>query len=340
MLYLEQVNRSPATLDSYGRDLKLFINWCNINKLTQLSKVRPQDISNYFDFLKYPSSLSKRDTFFSAPYNVTLLQAPLAVNSRKRHLSTIKNFYAFLKDKHPRKHILHWGFRQGPVLEKLHSIRLKDEDLLHTPLLREVHWKNILEVPLKGQDRLLLYLMYWGGLRLSEARTLRVNQLNTHTNVLTLFRKGGKRHELFLQDKGVCCMQWENLTSNWLQSENYKDQAPFLFSGRIPGRAISRRAAFKKVKKIFKKAGVPQNLSPHSLRKACATRLYYKTRDLLFVRDYLGHSDAKVTQTYIETQGLALEVLNENTSENIGTSSPLSLKYTGINKHSQESYYN
>lgn len=332
LLYLEQVNRAQSTRDSYARDLRLFLKWCELNKLKRLSKISPQDISDYLEFLKFPTPLVKKKSLFSKKIEVKILEGPLAVNSRKRHLSTIKNFYAFLKDKYPQKHIFHWGFIKSPVLEKLHSIRLKDEDLLHTPLLREGHWNKVTEFPLKLEDRLLLYLMYWGGLRLSEVRTLKVNQLNVQTNVLNLYRKGGKRHELFLQDNGICSLTWEQLNPDWKTAE---DLASYVFRGRFSNRPLTRRAAYKKVKKIFKKAGLPQNLSPHSLRKSCATRLYYQTKDLLFVRDYLGHSDAKVTQTYIETQGVSFE-----DKDKFGTSTSLSLNYGSQKYPAQESLYN
>ena len=58
---------------------------------------------------------------------------------------------------------------------------------------------------------------------------------------------------------------------------------------------------YNRIIKIFRKSMCPSDeLTPHSFRKACATNLYEQTKDLLFVRDYLNHSDAKVTQTYIE----------------------------------------
>ena len=55
---------------------------------------------------------------------------------------------------------------------------------------------------------------------------------------------------------------------------------------------------------ILTKSGLPSELTPHSFRRACATNLYIETKDLLFVRDYLNHHDAKVTQTYIDSTQL------------------------------------
>ena len=58
---------------------------------------------------------------------------------------------------------------------------------------------------------------------------------------------------------------------------------------------------YNRVLKILEKSNLPKELTPHSFRRACATNLYLETRDLLLVRDYLNHHDAKVTQTYIDS---------------------------------------
>ncbi len=323
--YLEQVNRSPATRDSYERDLKRFLTWVRMRGIQRLEKVSPQDISDYLEYLRTPLPFYRK-TLISKFMNVSkrkrnkenslTLPKGLSVTSRKRHLSTLKNFFGFLCEKYPKRHWWQRGFKRNPVLKRLHSIKVKDEDFDHTPILREEHWERIWETPLKERDRLFLALMYFGGLRISEVRVLRYHQFHFQTNVLEFMRKGGKRHQLFLQDNGVCGLLWQRLAMG--KSEN-----SYVFSDKFLRGPLGRRGAYKRAKRIFKKAGLPTNLSPHSLRKACATRLYHQTKDLLFVRDYLGHSDAKVTQTYIETQGQSIEVALDSNNENNSRPSPI-----------------
>ena len=66
-------------------------------------------------------------------------------------------------------------------------------------------------------------------------------------------------------------------------------------------RPISTRGMYGRISRILKRAGInSKGLGPHSFRKACATNLYIQTKDILLVRNYLNHKDAKVTQTYIE----------------------------------------
>lgn len=279
------------------------------------------------EYLKWPTPIECTSflpiRFLKNRESIKVLDRGLSVTSRKRHLSTLKNFFGFLCEKYPKNQRWQRGFKRNPVLKRLHTIRVKDEDFTHTPLLRAQHWERLMETPLKLQDKLFLGLMYWGGLRVSEVRNLRRDQLEFDTNVLTFIRKGGKRHHLFLQDNGACSLLWQRM----IFKEADLDRP--LFSNRFKTGALNRRGAYKRVKKAFQKAGLPQNLSPHSLRKACASRLYYQTKDLLFVRDYLGHSDAKVTQTYIETQGISLDVRSEDNPGGTGTN-PTSFSHRAI----------
>ena len=90
-------------------------------------------------------------------------QKPLAITSRRRHISTLKNFFEFLKQTHEDHSRL---FKINPVKSKIHGIRLKEVDVNHTPIIKRADWKALNEVICRVRDRLMLYLLYWGGLRL------------------------------------------------------------------------------------------------------------------------------------------------------------------------------
>jgi len=305
--YLETSNRSPRTIESYDFDLNAFLKFCQFYGIQRLEKVKSEDLTKYQNYLSKGGTLSKKNWFYRTR-EVEIFKGPLAVSSRRRHFSTLKNFFAYLLEKYPKKKYLPFsGFKFNPVLSKIHAIRLKDADINHTPLLKERDWLRLEELSIKPKDFLFLSLMYWAGLRLSEVKDLRKSQLDFETKSLDIIRKGGKRQKLYFLDK-------DNIILNLWEKVAFNTKNEFLFTWGLRKKPLTRRAAFRKVKKLFQKAGLAQNLSPHSLRKACATRLYQQTKDLLFVRDYLGHSDAKVTQTYIESRPdelIALDVKNE-----------------------------
>ncbi|MEK6623609.1 MAG: site-specific integrase, partial [Bdellovibrionota bacterium] len=209
----------------------------------------------------------------------------------RRHLSSIKNFFEFLKEQY--EDVGRNTFRVNPVKSKSHQIKLTDRDQTPTSLLTIQEWQKVCESIKRPKDRLMVQLLYHGGLRLDELRLLKVEDLNYETRILTFIRKGGKRHHLKL-------MHFETIGPLWKKVGNGRPLQDFLFLS-THARPFSHRGLFQHMRSILNKAQISTNIGPHSFRKACATQLYHRTKDLLLVRDYLNHSDAKVTQTYIES---------------------------------------
>lgn len=282
-------NRSDKTIQSYAQDLKKFKNWLNIaRRKKSLSKVTSEDINLYQSLLTdggkvYRSAPWPLHYFIRPKYQFE--QKPLSVNTRKRKLSTIKNFYDFYQQ--------YYKVKSNPVKMKLHSIKLKDIDMTHTPMIYEHEWQILYESKWRVSDRLIMALMYFGGLRLSEVANLHIDSLDLNNKTINFYRKGGGYHRLKIHE-------FELINSLWAAqvNKNFKSSL-FLFPGRF-GKQISSRSLYQRIKNSIFDCKINQKISPHSLRKACATNLYQRTKDLLYVRDYLFHADAKVTQTYID----------------------------------------
>jgi integrase/recombinase XerD len=144
----------------------------------------------------------------------------------------------------------------------------------------------------------MLYLLYYGGLRLSELRQLKVSNFDFDAKVISFARKGGSIHTLSIQKTDLI---FKNL-NYFLNSNQFKSD--YLFQNS-KGKPYSLKGTYNQIKKMIGRATLDKDITPHSFRKACATNLYLKTKDLLWVRDYLNHSDAKVTQTYIDRATLS-----------------------------------
>lgn len=293
-------NKSEHTIKNYKVDIEAFLRWYENSQNSDLSKVNATSISAY---KKYLSGL---ETIRTLPfwkrwwarlfrrYQLKLLrQTTLAVASKRRHLSSLKNFFQFLKETHQDngKRFVH-----NPVRPKLHTIGLKDKDVMHTKTLSELDFEKLYETVTKVQDRLAICLLYYGALRVEELSLLKVDQFHHASQSLSFYRKGGSLHTL----RPVNYDQIEKWLNAYLPTKN---PGPWLFSNK-KGRPLTTRTHYNRLMKLFKKAGLDQQLGPHSFRKGRATQLYRETKDLLFVRDYLNHRDAQVTQTYIDTQYL------------------------------------
>lgn len=310
---LKKQNKSPQTVLSYAHDLKRFLEWLNFLKHKPLKDLRAKDISEYIQYLKNggflyqekkPQNLLERFTLLFKTKKVFYKKRDsLSINAQKRHLSTIKNFFQFLKETHEEKGK---HFLTNPVKSKLHHIKLKDHDIAPTPMLSREDFLELEEKIYRTKERLILYLLYYGGLRLSELAQLKFRDFSIEAKSIRLHRKGGDIHQLKIENAEKVFSQFEfylktkienhRLLSTNLNSDIKED---YLFTNK-EGLRLTERALFNLIKKMITKSGLSNEISPHSFRKACATELYLKTKDLLLVRDYLNHSDAKVTQTYID----------------------------------------
>jgi integrase/recombinase XerC len=287
------------TIVSYQRDLEKFFKWLELARAGRLKSVDPQSISDYQDFLrggpiiqrpvggwqKFIWKLKRR------PYRQLMqTNAPLKVASQKRHLSTLKTFFDYLKERYgdERKE-----FANPPVRSSLHGIKLNEADVTPTPLLGPKDWHALQGEARSRKKRLMFLLLYYAGLRLAELRSLRFDQFDSENHTLTVVRKGGKLHR-YRPEKAQEIFE-ELRRYQIAQTES----SPYLFRNKS-GQLTSSRSLYGLIKRTLSKAQAHKGISPHSFRKACATNLYNRDKDLLKVRDYLNHSDAKVTQTYID----------------------------------------
>ncbi len=311
-------NKSEHTLKNYNADIDKFFMWYECHHHQLITKMSPHVMTNYKAFLTTGGELKKNkkrgflwvtkvfSIFMSkllrrpaALERVLYLQMPLAVASRKRHLSTIKNFFEFLKQSYEETEKI---FLINPVKSKLHNIKLKETDTAHTKIINKDEWKVLDRNTFKTEDRLLLQLMYYAGLRLHEVCQIKQSDFNFEQHSLSLSRKGGKRHLLTPYQRSEIFYLGQLIIQK-------NPEQKYLFGRKssypLIERPASLRSMHNRVKQIFKKNQLSRDLTAHSFRKACATNYYLKTKDLLLVRDYLNHQDAKVTQTYIDQKTLS-----------------------------------
>lgn len=311
LMNLARLNKSVHTIKNYRADLLKFFHWIELHEKTPLEKVNGETIGRYKEFLNSGGDVYReiaanprlhfflwfqyilQRTFFKKHIQRSLLfyQAPLSVGSRRRHLSSLKNFFQFLKETHEDTST---KFSRNPVKSKIHAITLKDVDVTPTKMLTREQFLSIEEKTFRTQERLMIYLLFYGGLRLSELCHLKISNFDEQSRTITFERKGGSIHTLFIQKADLIFRNWQY----YLQQQTFKSD--YLFQNK-QGRPYSLKAFSNKISKIISRGGLGESgITPHSFRKACATYLYLKSKDLLYVRDYLNHSDAKVTQTYID----------------------------------------
>lgn len=258
---------SKNTILAYGRDLKSFLVYCKSQNVSRLEQIKPVFIH------KYLQSLSR---------------AEKSESSIKRCLVAIRMFLRFAK----LTDLIGDDFTtilEGPKLwQKLPTICSKQKviDLLNAPLPEE---------PFYIRDKAILELLYATGVRASELAGLKTSDLNLDIGYLRCLGKGNRERVIPI-GKAAIAATVEYLKE--LRPKLAKSQsANFLFVSRT-GLPLSRIEVWRLVKKYAIRAGLPRNLTVHTLRHCFATHLLTGGADLRSVQEMLGHVDIATTQIY------------------------------------------
>ncbi len=154
----------------------------------------------------------------------------------------------------------------------------------------------LLDSPAHLRDRALFELIYSGGLRVSEAATLRLEHLNLEEGVIRVEGKGGKERVVPLTNEAQKFIRLY-LAEGRPQLARRGSQEVFV---NARGEGISRKGIWKNFKAALLKAGLEGKV--HTLRHSFATHLLAGGADLRSVQELLGHSSIATTQIYTHVQ--------------------------------------
>lgn len=136
----------------------------------------------------------------------------------------------------------------------------------------------------------LAMVMYGTGLRISEALTLEVTDIDAPRSVIRVRHgKGNKEREAKLSP----------VLYHWLRTywANTRPPLPHLFAnprGLLPTRCMVGRALAKAAKEV----GIRKPVAPHVLRHSFATHLLEERADIRVVSALLGHASIRTTARY------------------------------------------
>lgn len=139
------------------------------------------------------------------------------------------------------------------------------------------------------RDRVFFELLYTCGLRIGEAVGLRVEDVNWEDGRLRVVGKGNKERRVYLKPYVL-----EDLRGYVAKH----DLDEHLFPGR--GAHISANAMRARFKTYVREAGLPEHVSPHTLRHSAAVHYLMGGAPIAFVQDLLGHESLETTGIYTQ----------------------------------------
>ena len=277
--YLEiEKGCSHLTIREYRHYLKRFYDWLSENS----TAIKPEDINLeivrkyrlYLAYLRNRNGVQlKRIT---QSYHIIALRSFLRYLVVQRDMSTLSPDKIEIAKQSPRS----VNFLNSEQIQRL----LNSPQISNTIGLR---------------DKVILETLFSTGLRVSELVRLNRDQLNLERKEFGIRGKGNKLRVVFLSDTAVHWIERYLLT----RKDNFK---PLLirYSGstdiqkggekmRLTARSIQIIVA-----KYAKRAGLPIEATPHTLRHSFATDLLIAGADLRSVQEMLGHESIRTTQVY------------------------------------------
>ncbi len=233
------------------------------------------------DIRQLASYLGERDLSLEEVVNYQTHSAEQgrSARSRARALCAIRRFCHWLHE-----------YRGAPLVDLRHLPGAKLERTV--PRVCDTQQiRALLEIAdtLPLRNRLIVYVLYSTGLRVSELAQLRAQDVQEEGPFLRVVGKGGKERVVPILPMLLSLIKEHRAGST---------QSDFLFSGRTHAQPISRQTIWRLVKRLALAAGTPIELSPHTFRHSLATHSLQNGWDLRSLQLLLGHERLTTVQIY------------------------------------------
>jgi len=278
--YLQgECHLAANTIAAYGRDMRKFVGWVENRRLDELA------ITDLSDFVG------------------SLHETGLAPASIARNVVAIRTFFKYLQ-------------LEGIVRDNPAELILTQKMWQRIPSVlspREVD--AFLSAPKKSdtyylRDVAMLEVLYATGCRASEVCTLRVRDLSLKERHLKCEGKGGKQRMVPIGTSAINAIDryTDQLRGRLAAKSPHPPEQLFLSRS---GRALDRIQLWRLVKLYALRAGITNNVSPHSLRHSFATHLLAGGADLRLVQEMLGHASIQTTQIYTHVEHSRLKKIHQ-----------------------------
>ena len=149
-------------------------------------------------------------------------------------------------------------------------------------------------------DHAMLELAYACGLRLSELKNLRLEQLHLEAGFINVIGKGNKERVVPVGQKAVAALK-HYIAAGRPQRVTAKSPANVFLNRR--GKPFAPVTLWLRIKQRVGRSGIGRNITPHMLRHSFATHLLEHGADLRVIQELLGHATISTTEVYTHVTG-------------------------------------
>ena len=270
--YLREVKQaSENTVQSYRRDLMQMITYLEEKEIREAAKVTKTSLHGYILHMEEQGK---------------------AATTISRMMAAIKAFFNY--------ECMQARIRRNPA-ESLHAPKVEKK----APVILSVDQVSALlaqpsgQTPKEIRDKAMLALLYATGIRVSELIGIQMEDLNM--NIGFLVCRDGERERTIPFGRSAKAALEEYLEH--ARNELLRGKGSDYFFVNCTGGAMSRQGFWKIIKYYGEKAGIEEDITPHTLRHSFAAHLIARGADMRAVQTILGHSDMATTQMYAAYRG-------------------------------------
>lgn len=271
-------NQSKNTIASYRDTYVQLLNYMENEKGISSDKIRVTDltVSTIEEFLNWLEA-----------------EKGNSISTRNQRLAAIRSLFHYIQKNAPE-----YMFQCHQII----GIPFKKAEKRVIGFLNEEKTKELLAAPrndtLRGlRDQALLCLLYDSGARVQELADIRIRDLHLDSPAqVQLTGKGRKTRSVPLMEQTVRILE-EYLKRNGLDNGLNADH-PLFYNAQK--KKLTRQGITYVLKKYAEQCGI-NDISPHQLRHTKAMHLTEADVNPIFIRDFLGHTDLKVTEIYSKT---------------------------------------
>ncbi len=264
--YLKGIKRvADNTFVSYENDLSQFGNFCTDRNFSELNVVTEKVIRSYIIYLN--SNKTK----------------PVSIS---RKLSSLRGFFEYSINKE------YITINPLVYIKNPNNKRKLPETVSYESIL------NVFELTkMVGDDeeRLLITalfdLIYSCALRVSEACSLKQNDIDYENRTIRVLGKGTKLRIIPIGQETISNIKQYVIYING----KYSGENIFFTKS---GNPIYSKYVYRVINKYLSMVSDVEKKSPHVLRHAAATHMLDRGADLLAVKEILGHENLSTTQIY------------------------------------------
>lgn len=288
---------SPKTVEAYESDLTKYTNWLReARKINDVNEITQLDIEEYVRAMSSQAMSSQ-----------AMATQNLGPRTIARRIASIHEWNKFM--------LSNSQITSDPSAEV--KAPKQSEHLPDVLSISEV--ERVIDAAggfgstdaVSLRDRALVEFLYATGARVSEAVSLKFEDIDLDESVVRLTGKGQKQRLVPIGKCAVCALrdylanarpilasrEQKSPANSSLNSSSKSANTHVIFLNKR-GKSLSRQSAWEAISRAGKMAKIGKELHPHTLRHSFATHLISGGADVRTVQELLGHASVTTTQIY------------------------------------------